>query len=42
MRRLALTWFIIAHCILGPLGCGKKGPPIPPPPPAQTLAGVSH
>jgi predicted small lipoprotein YifL len=42
MRRTLLAMVIVLPLILGALGCGKKGPPVPPPNRAHTMGGVSH
>jgi predicted small lipoprotein YifL len=42
MGRLLVALIIILPLILWTLGCGKKGPPVPPSNRAQAVAGVSH
>jgi len=40
--RLILTLTMLLPLVLGGLGCGKKGPPVPPADRAQGAAGVSR
>ncbi len=42
MGRTLLALVVMLPLVLGPLGCGKKGPPVPPSNRAQAVAGVSH
>jgi predicted small lipoprotein YifL len=42
MARALLTLVIILPLVLGALGCGKKGPPVPPEKRVQAATGVSR
>lgn len=41
MRRTLLALTMLLPLVLGGLGCGKKGPPVPPSDRAQVVAGFA-